>query len=56
MNKLAVLAAIIALVTVALSGVAHAQGRQCLFDGEVYEDGDRVGPYLCENGEWILSD
>ncbi|WP_170565032.1 hypothetical protein [Ruegeria atlantica] len=54
MKKCTVLAATVALLAVALSGSADAQGRECLFDGEVYEDGDRVGPYVCENGEWIL--
>ncbi|WP_170418215.1 hypothetical protein [Ruegeria atlantica] len=55
MEKRIALFATIAIVAIALSGGAQSQGRQCLFDGEVYEDGDRVGPYVCANGEWILS-
>ncbi len=56
MKMIVVLCVLISLVTVTLSGSAAAQYRQCLFDGEVYEDGDRVGPYICMDGEWVLAE
>lgn len=56
MKGFVVLAAAISVLTVAPTSAAMAQSRQCLFDGEVYEDGDRVGPYVCDDGEWIISE
>ncbi|MCG7521734.1 hypothetical protein [Ruegeria sp. Ofav3-42] len=56
MKGFVVLAAAISVLTVALTGAATAQNRQCIFDGEVYEDGARVGPYVCDDGEWIISE
>lgn len=26
---------------------------QCHLDGQVYEEGARVGDYTCRNGQWI---
>ncbi|WP_170428414.1 hypothetical protein [Ruegeria arenilitoris] len=56
MKMFLVLLAVVSLLNLTLFSAAMAQGRQCLFDGQVYEDGDRVGPYICADGEWILSD
>ncbi|MBO9448069.1 hypothetical protein [Ruegeria sp. R14_0] len=56
MKMFLILIAVFSLVSLSLFSAAMAQGRQCLFDGQVYEDGDRVGPYVCVDGEWVLSD
>ncbi len=52
---LRVLAVFAALQAMAVTN-AVGQTTQCIFDGVVHEEGDRVGPYTCTNGNWILSD
>jgi hypothetical protein len=26
----------------------------CLFEGQSYPEGTRIGDFVCENGEWVL--
>ncbi len=27
---------------------------ECVFEGQSYPEGTRIGDFVCENGEWVL--
>jgi hypothetical protein len=48
-SLLKTLALTMGLMIVALPALAD-----CVSNGETYPEGTRSGPYVCENGQWVL--
>ncbi len=36
--------------------ISHQSQAQttCIYNGQHYNEGTRIGPYICSNGKWIL--
>ena len=45
--------AIMAIPFFLLSPPAVAQSEGCYHEGELVPEGTRIGPMVCENGEWV---
>ncbi len=41
---------LLALAILVLPGLAFAD---CVHEGRTYAEGTRLGPYVCENGQWV---
>jgi hypothetical protein len=50
MPRLAVRYALLALFLLAAPMVALAE---CVHEGQTYPEGTRLGPYICQDGEWV---
>lgn len=44
---------IVAITLASLAVSAGAQHRTCLYNGVEYQDGDRVGGFVCRDGQWV---
>ncbi len=48
---------IIALFLIALSNHSQGQNQEasgCIYNGETYAQGTVIGPYICQDGKWVL--
>jgi hypothetical protein len=44
---------VLAIVVLWLAAAAPALA-DCVFEGQSYPEGTRIGDFVCENGEWVL--
>jgi hypothetical protein len=42
-----------AVSAVMLAAPASAQTRSCFYNGVEYQHGDRVGGFVCQDGQWV---
>ena len=43
----------VAITLASLAAPARAQQRSCLYNGVEYQHGDRVGGFVCQDGQWV---
>ncbi len=41
------------IILLVISLVSTSSYADCISDGKKYKQGDRVGPFVCENGRWV---
>ncbi|MDZ4871057.1 MAG: hypothetical protein CLLPBCKN_000445 [Chroococcidiopsis cubana SAG 39.79] len=43
----------LALIFLILLGTTSAAYADCIYNGQIYPEGSRVGPFTCRNGAWV---
>ncbi len=43
-----------ALLMLAFFAVSNAVVADCIYNGKTYNEGSKIGPYVCENTRWII--